>query len=249
MKRAHETLRRLYWIDAALRDEEKPGATRLAADLGVSRGTICRDMARLRDEFKAPIIFDPSTKIFVYGRAFVPELPDLPFDEALALGRALRRRASLAGTALEMSLRRQTAGVQALLAAPAPASAPGPTPAPRPAGFAASTGRRARARLGERIGPGTPADEPLAIKLRFDASVVSELLEQGFLRRRDVQLLTDGGVEAEVTTRDPDALLLDLLRWAPHFEIAGPAWIRRRLPALLRGLLRRWEPRRPRRHG
>lgn len=240
MKRAREALRRLYWIDAALRHEDQPTAVGLAEELGVSRDTIYRDLARLREDYGAPVIFDASSRQFRYGHAFRPELPDLPFDDAIALARALRRRLPLTDTALEASLLRTWRETRALLEAaePAPAAetrSPAPTmPVPR----------RTRARLGDRVGPTAEAADPIVVRLRFGPAAVAPLLEGGFLRRKDVQLLTDGGIEADVTTRDPDALLLDLLRWAPHFEIASPAWIRRRLPALLRGLLHHWQPKR-----
>jgi predicted DNA-binding transcriptional regulator YafY len=243
MRRARESLRRLYWIDASLQHGEQPTAARLAGELGVSRGTIYRDMARLRDGFKAPVIFDPSSGGFQYGRSFSPELPDLPFEDTLETARVLQRRGALEGSALAQLLRRLLEDAHTLLE---PGEAPA-TPGARAIENGGAVGRRARQRLGERIGhAGPPTDEPVSVRLRFDHAAGPDLLDGGFLRRRDVQLLTDGGVEAEVTTRDPDALLLDLLQWAPHFEIASPAWIRRRLPVLLRALLRHWEPRRPR---
>ncbi len=248
MRRALEALRRLYWIDAALRHDQRPTAARLAGELAVSRGTIYRDLARLRDEFKAPVIFDPSSGGFHYGRAVSLDLPDLPFETAFELGRSLRRQGRLAGTALEGLLRGQWESAQALVTGEMQvgASAPG-EPAPLTGDAPAPGARRPRQRLGERVGPGADRQpEPIDVRLRFDQAAVPELLAGGFLRRKDVQFLTDGGIEAQITTRDPDALLLDLLRWAPHFEIASPAWIRRRLPVLLRALLRHWEPKRAR---
>lgn len=253
MRRALEALRRLYWIDAALRHDQRPTAARLAVALAVSRGTIYRDLARLRDEFKVPVIFDPSSGGFHYGREVALDLPDLPFETALALARSLHRQGWLAGSAIEGLLRRQWEATQALVTGEARAgatepgaTAPGAT-APPPGEAPATAARRARQRLGERVGLDAGSrPEPTDVRLRFDHASVPALLAGGFLRRKDVQFLTDGGIEAQITTRDPDALLLDLLRWAPHFEIASPAWIRRRLPVLLRALLRHWEPKRAR---
>jgi predicted DNA-binding transcriptional regulator YafY len=248
MRRALEALRRLYWIDAALRHDQRPTAARLAGELAVSRGTIYRDLARLRDEFKMPVIFDPSSGGFHYSHAAGLDLPDLPYETALALGRSLRRQGWLAGSAIEGLLRRQGESAQAVVSGEAQTGTTGPgEPAPLASDMPAAGARRARQRLGERVGlnaGGRP--EPIDVRLRFDQASVPELIAGGFLRRKDVQFLTDGGIEAQITTRDPDALLLDLLRWAPHFEIASPAWIRRRLPVLLRALLRHWEPKRAR---
>jgi predicted DNA-binding transcriptional regulator YafY len=248
MRRALEALRRLYWIDAALTHDQRPTAVRLAGEVGVSRGTIYRDLARLRDEHKAPVIFDPSSGGFHYGRAFNLDLPDLSYEIALALGRSLRRQDRLAGTALEGLLRRLWESAQLLVTGEAQTGATGPGgPAPLLSDTPAPGPRRARQRLGERVGlDGGRRPEPIDLRLRFDQAAVPELLSGGFLRRKDVQFLTDGGIEAQITTRDPDALLLDLLCWAPHFEIASPAWIRRRLPVLLRAMLRHWEPKRAR---
>ena len=104
MQRARAAIRRLYWIDASLQHEAYPNAAHLGRELGVTRGTIHRDLARLRDEFKAPVIYDPSAGGFHYGHPFRPELPDLAFEESLELGRILERSGRLAGTALATSL-------------------------------------------------------------------------------------------------------------------------------------------------
>jgi len=245
MKRARQALRRLYWIDAALQRQAIPNAVDLAAELGVSSGTIRSDIARLRERFKAPVIFDPSLGGYYYGKAFTPALPDLPAEDALALAEVLGRRGPLAGSALLDSLDRLAARLRALLPGAAPISpavevAPAPPAPPRRPRAHRRLGARVRAHRDRAVGPVT-------LQLRFDRSVVAELLDEGFLRRKDVQFLTDGGIEAAVKAEDPEALLLDLLRWAPHFEIAHPAWVRRRLPMLLHRLLRYWEPRRRRR--
>jgi predicted DNA-binding transcriptional regulator YafY len=243
MKRAREALRRLYWIDTVLQRETCPNAATLAEDLGVSRGTIHRDVARLRDEFKAPLIFDPSIGGFHYGHPYQPQFPDLPPEDLLALGAALQKRGPLTATALESSLRRLQERCAALLPGGGRSAAPsggGGAPAPKPLATPRQRlGRRVRATRDRTVGPVT-------LLLRFDREVVADLLGERVLRRKDVQFLTDGGIEANVVAEDPDALLLDLLRWAPHFEIVSPAWIRRRLPMLLRRLLRNWEPKRRR---
>jgi len=257
MQRARAAIRRLYWIDAHLQNEACPNAAHLGRDLGVARGTIHRDLARLRDEFKAPVIYDPSAGAFYYGHPFRPDLPDLPVEEALELGRLLQRSCRLAGTALAASLLRHHDRLLPFLpaadgprGADADAAAPAATARPRGGADPSPGQTRGRStshhRLGRFVRPvhGRTGD-PVAVRLRFDAAAGDRLLRGGFLLREDVQLLTDGGLEASVTTRDPDALLLELLRWAPHFEIAAPAWIRRRLPTLLRSLLRYWERGKP----
>jgi len=245
-------LRRLYWIDAALHRDECPNARLLAKELGTSVGTIRRDLIRLRDRFKAPVLYDPSAGAFRYGHPFVPDLPDLPLADALEIGHAWQGRGGIAGTALERMIRRKLETIAAVLAEN------GPLPGTRARGAESGGGARAggasaparagaHARSGAHPLTGSACssskrlEQPAAILVRFDPAAGQELLAEGFLRREEVQLLTDGGLETTIRTRDPDALLLALLRWAPHFEIAAPAWLRRRLPVLLRGLLRHWE--------
>ncbi|MBP6875853.1 MAG: WYL domain-containing protein [Candidatus Eisenbacteria bacterium] len=239
-------LKRLYWIDASLQREECLSAQALAAQIGVVRSTVHRDIARLSSAYKAPVIFDASLRGFRYGHPFVPQLPDLPVADALELGRALARQGSLQGTAFEAMARRlfeplaellRSAGEAKSEAETPEAGKPGNVPHPRPTASAPVSSR-----LGERVRPGCQRfEEAVVVRIRFDAAAAQPLLSERFLRREQAQFLTDGGMEATVETRDPDALLLDLLRWAPHFEIAHPAWVRRRLPTLLRTLLRHWE--------
>ncbi len=81
------------------------------------------------------------------------------------------------------------------------------------------------------------------VLLRFDRSVAREVLASGLFERNQMQLLTDGGLEAQIAVADPDTLLLDLLHWAPNFEVVSPPWVRRRLPQLLRRLLRQLDAR------
>jgi predicted DNA-binding transcriptional regulator YafY len=88
----------------------------------------------------------------------------------------------------------------------------------------------------------TRADAVL-VAVRFDRSVAKEVLASGLIERHQMQMLTDGGIEAHVAVRNPDSLLLDLLRWAPNFDVTAPPWVRRRLPQLLRRLLRQLEGR------
>jgi predicted DNA-binding transcriptional regulator YafY len=267
MKRTHQTIQRLYWIDAALRGGGYPNATDLSADLGVSPKTILKDMGRLRDQFRAPLTYDPAQRGFAYRRSFRPNLPMLPAEEIIDLARALRRRGEIEGTALEKTLlrlldallpllpaatarQRISAGTRGTAAETGKQGLPG-TAAPAEARLSASArGGRARARkrlLGTTARKAGATDAPLvAVSLRFDRVAGPEILEAGLLRREEVQLLTDGGFETTLTTRDPDALLLELLRWAPNFEIGGPAWVRRRLPTLLRRLLKQTEGKRKR---
>jgi len=239
-------LRRLYWIDASLQKNLCPNARLLATELGASADTIRRDLARLRDRFKAPVLYDPSAGGFRYGHPFVPDLPDLPLDEAVELGRAWQHRGGIAGTALERTVRRMLDALLAVMGDGQPAPVNG------------AAGRSGAAEAGREAGSaparaGThPLDgaacasskrlaRPVQVRVRFDAAAGKELLAGGFLRREEAQMLTDGGLETVLATRDPDALMLALLRWAPHFDVAAPAWVRRRLAILLRGLLRHWE--------
>lgn len=263
MKRSHQAIERLYWIDAALHWGEHPNATGLSHDLGVSPDTILRDLSRLRDEFRAPISYDPAQRGFAYRRAFRPDLPLLPAEETAALARALRGRGVIEGTALERALLRH---LDALLPLIPPHTARerlsatktgtsgrdrGRTAVPAEARLTTSAlgaGRaQARRRLRGAAASGRATEEPrVPVVLRFDKVAGPEILRAGLLLREEVQLLTDGGFETTVTTRDPDALLLELLRWAPNFEIGSPAWVRRRLPIILRRLLKQAE-RRPKR--
>ncbi len=215
-------LHRLYRIDAALQRDEFPSGPALAKALGVSRGTIHRDLQILREAFRAPITFDPSRGGYAYGRAFSPELPDMPTEEAIELARGLFRRGDAVQGALGETLVRRLQQLSRVL--PEEAAAVPPAPSTHP------PLRRTR--------PQAHASPVATVRIRFDRTVTPEILEAGFFRRGELQLLTNGGSEASVEVADADAFLLDLLRWAPHFEIAGPPWVRRRLPLLLRRLLK-----------
>lgn len=224
MASSHAQLRRLYWIDAAIQRLEYPNATALAAELAVSPGTIRRDIQMLRTQYRAPVTYDPSQGGYSYGHRARPELPNLPAEEAIELARVLFRRGEIGASALGECLLSLLRQLSQLL----------PDDQIKP------VGERAKPHL--RHHPAKQAD-PVTLHLRFDAAVVREVLDAGIFTRSEVQLLTTGGCEATVHTADPDALLLGLLQWAPHFEIAGPPWARRRLQQLLRRLLKQMQPR------
>jgi len=246
MSPARLAVRRLYWIDALLQRGERPNAPRLAHELDVSRSTVHRDMAILRDTFKAPITYDPEVGGFLYGHPCRPNLPSLTAEEALDLARALRKSGEITGTALEHELLRLRERLRQLL--PEPAADDGEPAASATLDHAPELGRARRIAPNGRAGRGHDERSPVTtVLVRFDPAAGADLLRAGLLRREEVQLLTDGGLETTLNTRDPDALLLDLLPWAPHFEIASPAWVRRRLPVLLRRLLRHWDRRPARR--
>ncbi len=250
MARTHSRLRRLYWIDAALRQGDSPSAASLARELGVARGTIHRDLQILREQYRAPLTYDPSKGVYTYGHPFRPELPGLPAEEALDLAHLILRRGQLRDSALGDSLRVLREQICGLLpgepaAARTSRNAPGGSPAD-----GGSTGPAADAgepRAWRRPAEGATSEDTVSILLRFDPTLTRQVLDSGFFAPREVQLLTNGGFEATVVTQDPDAFLLSLLRWAPHFDIVGPPWVRRRLPQLLRRLLRQLEGRKPRR--
>ncbi|MCK4302696.1 MAG: WYL domain-containing protein [Candidatus Eisenbacteria sp.] len=260
-------LRRFYWIDAALQGGEFPSAPVLARDLGVSPGTIHRDVQSLRSKFRAPITFSPTQRGYAYGRPFRPSLPDLPAEESIGMARNLLRRGEIGESALGESLQRLLQQISHLLpvvpphpAADHPAAdhpAADHPAADHPAADHPAAGTRARTasktpargigsrrpstarRPAKRDSDGQSGEAgPVTILLRFDRTVAPEVLRAGLFHHSEIQLLTDGGIEATATADDPDSFLLDLLRWAPNFEIAGPPWIRRRLPQLLRRLLK-----------
>ena len=247
MKRSVLQIRRLYWIDAALRRGEFPTTAGLARELGISRGTVYRDLQALRIRYKAPITFDPSRGGYAYGRAFRPDLPHLSAEEAIELAQGIFKRGPIPDSALAQGLMLLLRQVAHLLpnVGESPAGASGTEKAPVAASGASGwrdSARGSGAATGASAGARRPRSR-VTVHLRFDQSVAREVLQSGLFRKGEVQLLTDGGVEAAVTTRDPEPLLFDLLRWAPHFEVAGPPWVRRRLPQILRRLLRQMEAR------
>ncbi len=249
MKQTRQQLRRLYWIDATLQRRGWPSAASLARELGVSRGTIHRDLQLLRTELRAPLSFDPTEGGYCYSRRFRPSLPALPAEEALGLARNLIKQGEIGESALGACLHRfseQFARVFPVEAGDLPAA----TAAPK----RKSTRRDAEpqirpTRSWRRKGKDAKEDGPTLILLRFDRAVARDVLASGLFERGQMQLLTDGGMEAQVAAYDPEALLLDLLHWAPNFEVAGPPWVRRRLPQLLRRLLRQIEGRTGRKSG
>lgn len=224
MASSHAQLRRLYWIDAAIQRMEYPNASDLATDLAVSPGTIRRDIQLLRTQYRAPVTYDPSQGGYTYGHQARPELPNLPAEEAIELARVLFKRGEIGASALGECLLNLLRQLSQLL--------PGDEIKPSAQRATPFVRRRPAKQV-----------EPVTLHLRFDAAVVREVLEAGIFRRSEVQLLTTGGCEATVQTGDPDAMLLGLLQWAPHFEIAGPPWARRRLLQLLRRLQKQMQPR------
>jgi len=240
MTRAQAQLRRLYWIDAALQRGEYPNAPHLARELGVSPATVHEDVRMLRETYRAPLSFDPTKRGYGYGHPFRPELPQLPAEEAIELATALLRRGQLADSALGDSLRRLREALGSLL--PGGEGASAGKAAVGVGATAAAAAAPARGPLPAARAKASPGDQ-VPILVRFDPAATRAVLDSGFFAPRDVQLLTNGGFEATVTTSDPDALLLSLLQWAPHFAIAGPPWARRRLPQLLRRLVRQFEDR------
>lgn len=269
MKRARQQLRRLYWIDAALQREPGPNAAGLARELGVSRDTIYRDLQALRTEYRAPLRFDPTEGAYSYARPFRPNLPALPAEEALGLARNLVKQGEIRESALAECLHRFTEQFADLFPGDLPAAATRLASAPqegasdqaaaaRPAAGTPSPEASLPLPLGKSLrryhppiqdgrgrrgGRKKPARESTTVLLRFDRSVAREVLGSGLFERREMQLLTDGGLEARIVVTDPDTLLLDLLHWAPNFEVAHPPWVRRRLPQLLRRLVRQLDAR------
>ena len=253
MKRAQRAIARLYWIDVALQRGGFPNAHQLAQELGVSSGTILRDLARLREEYRAPLTYDPAEHGFAYRRAYRPALPRFSAEETVELARTAHRAGSISGTALERALFGLLDDLVALLpeqsahehldaARAKRRSAPASSPAEERLSPAARSARtRARQRLRGTGGGATPGSAAIPVTLRFDQVAGPEILKAGLLRRGEVQLLTDGGFETTLETRDADALLLELLRWSPNFEISAPAWVRRRRTTLLRRLLHQSE--------
>lgn len=243
MNRAQRAIARLYWIDSALQRGGFPNAQQISRELGVSPDTILRDIARLRDEYRAPLTYDPAERGFAYRRAYRPDLPRLSAEETLALAQAARRTGSIAGTSLEQALLGLLDDLVLLLPEKTAQEQIDAARSKRPP---AATARRRLRGTGSGAAAGSAA---IAVTLRFDRVAGPEILKAGLLRREEVQLLTDGGFETTLETRDADALLLELLRWSPNFEITSPAWVRRRRTTLLRRLLRQSEtpPRRRRR--
>jgi predicted DNA-binding transcriptional regulator YafY len=239
MKRVHQALTRLYWIDAVLRRGDPTNATRMARQLGVSTGTILRDLARLREEYRAPITYDPAVRGFSYRMNFRPDLPRLDVIEAMDLAELLVPGGSIKDSALERSLTTLGERLALLLPQLDPRARPGQS-TPRPLESAPTFSVNAVHKTARRRGRGvrTEREPGVEVVLRFDASAGPQVLLAGLLKREDVQFLTDGGLETTIATEDPEALLLDLLRWAPHFEIKRPIWLRHRLPIVLRRILK-----------
>lgn len=76
MKQSHPPIRRLIYIDEAIRENKYPNCTTIAREFEVERKTIQRDIDFMRDQLKAPIEFDPKRNGYCYTEAdyFLPAL-------------------------------------------------------------------------------------------------------------------------------------------------------------------------------
>ncbi len=219
------TLKRLYLIDTLLRSGQYPNRPELARTLRVARSTVQRDLDELKGRFGAPIVYDNERHGYAYSSSFIPKLPDLPWDDALGLAEQAARRGTLAGTALAACLWRLRQKVEAVL-----------EDIPRPRGVRKI---RRKARKPKESYPAKPIlATSVQVAVRFDARAAEEIGSLGGPEPSEAQMRTDGGLEATFTTRDPEGLLLSLLRWAGHFEIMKPRWVKRRYLNLLRRLTR-----------
>jgi predicted DNA-binding transcriptional regulator YafY len=242
MKPTRHQLRRLYWIDVAFQWGHHPSAPQLGRELGVSRGTIHRDLQSLRTEFHAPVSFDPTQGGYSYARAFLPDLPDLLAEEMLEMAAVLSRSGDITGSALAASLKRLDDRIRQLL----PLTPAMPTVQ---SGSESPSTNKPETDLTEELAAVPPQAsegemeaDPVEIHLRFGQAIAAQVMSAQIFKRNEVQLLTDGGIEVFVTTSQPDAFLRSLLRWAPDFDVANPPWIRRKLPQLLERILKQYSP-------
>jgi len=243
MKQTRSQIRRLYWIDVVLQWEQFPSAPQLAKELGVSRGTIHRDLQVMRTQYTAPLIFDPPQGGYTYARPFCPDLPDLPAEEALEIATVLARSGAITGSALANSLSRLSSRLKEIDPAQQPMERPQSDPTtgePAAPGPGPSKAETTRSRAFQARTDQSPGEEVI-VTLRFDHVITPDVLAAQIFDRDKIQLLTNGGFEVAITTNNPDLLLLDLLCWAPDFEIVNPPWLRRRLPQLLQRLLKHYQ--------
>ncbi|MGE0529186.1 MAG: helix-turn-helix transcriptional regulator [Bdellovibrionales bacterium] len=66
-KASRPQLRRLFYLDRQIREGKYPNATTLALELEVHARTIARDLAFLRDSWKAPLAFCPKRNGYFYA--------------------------------------------------------------------------------------------------------------------------------------------------------------------------------------
>lgn len=76
LKQSHPPIRRLIYIDEAVRENQYPNRTTIAREFEVDRKTIQRDIDFMRDQLKAPIEFDSRKNGYYYTEAdyFLPAL-------------------------------------------------------------------------------------------------------------------------------------------------------------------------------
>jgi predicted DNA-binding transcriptional regulator YafY len=109
-------LRRIMFIDQALRAGRSPNAATLSRELGASRRTIARDIEFMRDQLGAPLEFDPVGNGFVYTD-LTYRLPYFQMTEGELVGLYLAERMmrQMRGTPFEADLRRAIAKLNTML--------------------------------------------------------------------------------------------------------------------------------------
>ena len=106
---------RLYEIDKLIAGGYYPNCVYLAEHLEVHKRTVERDIERLRDQFRAPIEYDPKRKGYYYSAPFSLPAMKLQEGEAIAIFLGQKLLAQCKGTSLEDSLKKAMLKIRLLL--------------------------------------------------------------------------------------------------------------------------------------
>jgi predicted DNA-binding transcriptional regulator YafY len=109
-------------------------------------------------------------------------------------------------------------------------------PPPAPSGRRGKGRPAARRRGVPRAAPAEMPPGPTTLRLRFVPELAAKIGSMEWPAGVELQNRMDGGLDLIITTAEPDDILLWTLQWGRRVEIVSPAWGRRHLAQLLKGI-------------
>jgi predicted DNA-binding transcriptional regulator YafY len=98
---------RFYWFHCQIKAEQFPNARKLAEKFEISHKQAQRDIEFMRDRLKAPLVYIPDRRGYIYDKRYSYEFPPIWLDEEelLALFLALRLASTMPDRSLKNSLK------------------------------------------------------------------------------------------------------------------------------------------------